>query len=51
MSYCEKCGSLAEHNTSKASDYYMRCTSKTCLGRSGVAVVREKPEEENKGGK
>lgn len=51
MACCEKCGSPAEHNNAKTSDYYFRCTSKVCPGRSGVAIVREKPEEENKGGK
>jgi len=57
MAYCEKCGSLVESNLDgqgkqrDSSKYYFRCTSEACPGRTGVAVVRKKPEEENKGGK
>jgi hypothetical protein len=57
MAYCEKCGSPVESNLDDkgkhrdSSKYYFRCTGKDCAGRTGVAVVREKPETENKGGK
>jgi len=46
MSYCEKCGSPAEHNNSKNSDYYFRCTDKDCSCRKGGAIVRVKPVPE-----